>query len=198
MNFTELQFDCVEEVKTDEEIWRDFVHDLQKNLMRMGLPPLKGKERLNRPTNGGWGYVSEPKPCFMVTHRNEHNSDPVVMYRTDSRESMMFHILDHKARDYGFDFEFEHHARLEKAWDYHCAYDFRKIWFELEIQCMSKVFSLTQLQKLIDQRTGLMNYWFEEPHWKFSSYTMTFTEINSSRVFEKENPDLSHEEMFVL
>ena len=163
--------------KSDDEAWAELIGKVQLSLCEMGLPELKGTH--NAPT-GGWGYRSTPKPCYMESQFIEYRKEPVTMFETESEEEMLFYMLDSEASSYGFDFEYKNRAQLEREWRGSVRYDFRKIWFELQIQYMSKVCPPDRLERLIRERTRLMNRWFRDDHWGFDRNKMEFIELTKS------------------
>jgi len=66
-------------------------------------------------------------------------------------------------------------------WKYNAIHDTRKLWFEYEINALAKVADQARLTVFVNERTGLLNLWFDQPHWEFDWEKMTFVEISDSK-----------------
>lgn len=66
-------------------------------------------------------------------------------------------------------------------WKYNAIHDTRKLWFEYEINALTKVADKARLAAFVDARAGLLNLWYDQPHWAFEWKDMVFVEISDSR-----------------
>lgn len=66
-------------------------------------------------------------------------------------------------------------------WKYNTVHDTRKLWFEYEINALSKVAEQERLEAFVNKRTSLLNHWFKQPHWGFDWKRMVFVEISNSK-----------------
>lgn len=66
------------------------------------------------------------------------------------------------------------HEEENTTWKYNTKYDYRKYWFELALRILKGNVSECIFQAEVKEYESLMNYWFEQPFWKYDTEKMEF------------------------
>ena len=79
--------------------------------------------------------------------------------------------------------------RENKNFRYNAIHDFRKSWFEKELQLLKPVVPNEQWERKSKEREKLMNYWFKSPHWILNRDKVCFEEVSDSKeIHDFRNP----------
>lgn len=122
--------------------------------------------------------------------------------QSKEKDDICFYIIKEIAREAGTKIEMQEREQEAKKWMYyidsqktrpghiewvkntnylyHTKHDTRKKWFEYVLNALLKVFKAEKVASLVEEYTGYMNHWFDEPHWAFDRKKREFVEISYS------------------
>jgi len=188
----------------EKKKWQELCAAIRENFASIELPAMAYEElekllAPGTPYIDAKGYV-EAEGYFYVTVGDRGHC--TLIFKTQSKEEAEDLLMKKLAHDISYrcvvaemkQIEQEHrkewrfytvvdkiesgrvlsHEEENTTWKYNTKYDYRKYWFELVLRILKGNVSECIFQAEVKEYESLMNYWFEQPFWKYDTEKIEF------------------------
>ncbi|MBR4461692.1 MAG: hypothetical protein IKS51_03830 [Erysipelotrichaceae bacterium] len=137
-----------------------------------------------------------------ILHEGERGGKDIIIYQAEDEEDLLYWELeevcyglkekepfprktwryyrDHAENGQWFYIEHRHY-------DYNAIEDSRLSGFESFLRLLKYGFPQDRWEKKVEKYTGLMNRWYEIPHWDYDYENLCFIEISDSREHDRDD-----------
>lgn len=108
--------------------------------------------------HGDYGY-------FFISCGDRGDCSIMILEMEEEMAANRFleHIIDKRA----YEWVLEVKDRGNDSWPYRCRYDYRVLWFGKALEWLAPVVDWAFFAECADRYIGLLNRWFEVPHWEY-------------------------------
>lgn len=168
--------------QTEIDIWNNFCDDVKSNSKKMGLNNTDTIEytlKLSIYYQYSRGYHSDIG-FYEIEFGDRGRLFETI--RTQDISDCMWHYLKKIASIVASSIEMNNRNENQKSWKYKTQYDGRLHKFCDAIKFLIKIYDETEyLESYIKYCTGLMNFSFEDEHWKYDKELREFFENTNSK-----------------
>jgi hypothetical protein len=155
-------------------------------------------------------YRNDPIDCLAydyldgltVMQEGERGGDDVVVYRATDEDDLRYweleqvcRFLEDKSRRAPKTWRYERSYAKDNQWYYveHRNYDYNAIedprlrGFEHFLLLARYGLPRERWEQRVEEYVGLMNYWYDEPHWDYDRRLLRFVEISDSKEKDDRN-----------
>ncbi len=193
--------------KEEQVMWYRFCVDIKNKLLTLKIDEYAYHVMMDKMTKGtpytyAGGYSKEDGYYYVVAgDRGDWN----LIYKTKFYDEAWEQMLKELAHDIAYEVIVKNEDAIEKAnrhrwryyqeyvgreknriiyrdvenfiWEYDAKYDYRKYWFEMALNILSKTVSKVAFCAEIENYEKLLNRWFEKPYWKYDVEKASFCPI---------------------